>query len=147
MKKILILGFYGVGKTTYINDHPNAVDITDFKLDPVNCDPDALKKYWEDEEHDIVLADPQWTKVFLESGYPFYVVIPRMWRKDEFLNNFLKRWTSGSWKANIVKFYRHLDTYWEGWLEFYKNKIPCVQVIELDTGQWVGDAIDIINKL
>ena len=144
--KTLILGFYGIGKTTYVKQNPRAVDITDYKLDSFNCDPEALKRFWEDEEYDIILADPQWTKIILQSGYPFYVVIPRMDRKQEFLTNFVERWSTGSWKADIVDFYRQLSTYWEGWLDFYRYKLPAVRVIELWPGQWLGDVIDNINE-
>ena len=146
--KVLILGFYGVGKTTALEDYPNAVDLTDV-LDRSYDEHPSLERfyqYWNDDRYEIVMADPWWTKVILESGIPFYVVIPHRSRKNHFFSNFRKRYELGLGGGDD-KFCDYVNKCWDGWLDFYKHKLPCIKVIELCDGKWMKHALDYISKL
>ena len=88
--KILILGFYGVGKTTVLKDYPNAVDLTDV-LDRSYDEHPSLERfyqYWNNDKYEIIMVDPWWTDVIIQTGIPFYTVIPDVDRKDEFFENY-----------------------------------------------------------
>jgi len=146
--KILILGFYGVGKTTVLKDYPNAVDLTDV-LDHENNEHPSLERfyqYWDDERYDIVMADPWWTKVILESGIPFYIVIPNRHRKDEFFENYRNRFSLGLGGGDD-QFCDYVGDCWDGWLDFYKKKLPCIKCIILKKNEWMKNALDHIIEL
>lgn len=139
--KVLILGFYGVGKTTMLRDYPNAVDLTDVSRPSM----ETLMTYWNDERYEIVMGDPQWTKVFLESGIPFYVVIPDAGRKEEFLENFRKRHILGLGGGDD-KFCDILNRNWDGWLWTYNTWIPSIRVFTLTEKMWLPDVINKIKR-
>lgn len=139
--KVLILGFYGVGKTTMLRDYPNAVDLTDVSRPSM----ETLMTYWNDERYEIVMGDPQWTKVFLESGIPFYIVIPDAGRKKEFLENFRKRYVLGLGGGDD-KFCDILNRNWDGWLWTYNTWIPSIRVFTLTEKMWLPDVINKIKR-
>ena len=141
MEKLLILGFYGIGKTTYAKKHDHVIDITDFKTDDMP-DINNLIKYYEDPQYDIIIADPQWTSVFIKSGYPFYIIIPKETRKEEFLQNFRSRAADGSWKGDVDTFLDVVDKCWYGWLDMLKYRIPCQGSFVLREGEWFKEGLN-----
>lgn len=146
--KVLILGFYGVGKTTALKDYPNAVDLTDI-LDRSYDEHPSLERfyqYWNNDRYEIVMTDPWWTKVILESGIPFYIVIPNKYRKDEFFENYRKRFSLGLGGGDD-QFCDYVWDCWSGWLDFYKHKLPCIKCIILKKNEWMKDALDYIIEL
>ena len=146
--KILILGFYGVGKTTALKDYPNAVDLTDV-LDHENDEHPSLERfyqYWNDDKYEIVMADPWWTDVIIKTGIPFYTVIPDVDRKDEFFENYKSRFSLGLGGGD-EQFCDYVGDCWSGWLDFYKKKLPCIECIILKKNEWMKDAIDHIIKI
>lgn len=69
--KTLILGFWGVGKSEYVKSHPGVIDLTDNKIGEFPST-EAVLKYWNDDNYDIVMADPWFEKALLKAGIPFY---------------------------------------------------------------------------
>lgn len=146
--KILILGFYGVGKTTALKDYPNAVDLTDV-LDRSYDEHPSLERfyqYWNDDKYEIVMADPWWTDVIIKTGIPFYTVIPDVDRKDEFFENYRNRFSLGLGGGDD-QFCDYVRDCWSGWLDFYKYKLPCIECIILKKNEWMKDALDYIIKI
>lgn len=144
--KTLILGFWGVGKSEYVKSHPGVIDLTDNKIGEFPS-AEAVLKYWNDDNYDIVMADPWFEKALLKAGIPFYVVLPTEDRKEEFRTNFIRRYqeTDGNYGGDEI----FLDTVignWERLIKHFRNEVPNLDVIELQSGQWIGDAIDIIQK-
>lgn len=142
MGKCLILGYWGVGKTTLVESTEKAVDLTDITIIPSL---DILHQYWADPSYDVVMADPNWEKVIIKSGIPFYVVIPTQDRLEEFIQNFQERYKQGKGGGDLI-FCTLMKGRWKHWLDKYKNDIACVEVIELPSGQWLKDAIEYINN-
>ena len=140
MMKILILGFYGVGKTTCKNER--MVDLTDLGSPSL----DILQKYWNNHEYDVIMADPQWERVFIDSGIPFYVVVPTPDRKDEFLANDRERYKNGTGGGDD-KFCNIIATNWYWWLEYSLTRIPCITTIQLEKGEWMADAINYLQAI
>jgi hypothetical protein len=101
--------------------------------------------YWNDERYDIVMGDPLWTKVFIQSGIPFYVAIPSKNRKEEFFTNYRNRFAIGEGGGDDI-FCEYVSNCWDGWLDFYRNKIPSLKCFILKRGVWMADVINHIIK-
>ena len=128
---ILIIGWYGVGKTTYIDSHPE-VDIVDLQ-GVAN-----LEQLEANLDHKYVVADPDWLLVFCKLGRHFNIVVPELSRKAEFLNNYGKRQNGGS---NHKYFINRRSKDWEeriGLMHYITNTTITV----LEDGQFFGDVID-----
>ena len=133
---MLIIGFCGVGKTTYVMSHKNAIDLTYIKPGL-----SALKKAVE--KYDIILGDPAWLGVFLESKLPFTVVVPSPELKDEYLTNFRERYAHGTGGGDD-KFCDVISENWDEWLESL-NAAPC-PIVELGPGEWLETAISELSR-
>lgn len=146
--KVLILGFYGVGKTTVLKDHPNAIDLTDVPKTGKYNEPtlDDFYQYWNDDRYEIVMGDPQWTRVFIESGIPFYIVIPKKGRWAEFQINFKRRHMYNQGGGDYTFMHTVMDC-WAGWIWAYKHWIPNERIIELKPGQWMDYALQYISEV
>lgn len=131
---MLILGFFGIGKTTAKNEI--VADLTDLGSPSLSLLEDTVRKY------DIVLADPMWEKVFLESGMPFTVVVPSLDRKEEFLGNFRERVKKGLGGGNEL-FCKVIGDNWDGWITHFLS-LP-VRVVELQEGEWISDYISLLS--
>ena len=132
---MIYMGFYGVGKTTCQND--KMVDLTDLGQPSLSILLDAVAKY------PIVMCDPQYEFVVLESGLPFIVVIPTPDRKEEFLANYRERYKKGTGGGDD-KFCSIIDKNWYDWLD-YSRKLPAYATIQLEKGEWMIDAIKAIQ--
>lgn len=132
----LILGYYGVGKTTIKNER--WADLTDEGRPSLSLLMYAVKKY------DVVMADPTWEDVFVKSGLPFHVVVPSVDRKEEFLRNYRDRHEKGlgggdpafcSWVS-------------ERWFKDIKRMLSLKAVSQtvLHKGMWLSDCIQDICK-
>lgn len=133
---MLIIGFCGVGKTTYVLRNKNAIDLTYIKPGL-----SALQRVVENYE--IVLGDPSWLGVFIESGLPFYVVVPTMDRKEEYLTNYRERNKEGTGGGDD-KFCQVVSDNWEEWIETLK-KVPQT-IVELGPGEFLEDAISYLSQ-
>ena len=138
--KLLLLGFYGVGKT-YLKDRKGMIDLTDFGTPSLS----TLLTYYNNPDYDIIMADSQWEKVFVNSRLPFYVVIPTPDRKDEFLINYRERYKNGTGGGDD-RFCNIIDRNWDEWLDYSRTKIPCEEIIQLEKGEWMADAINYISR-
>lgn len=130
---MLILGWFGVGKSTLMRNNKSVADLTDMGQPSLSLLKDTIEKY------DIVLADPQWTNVFLESGIPFHIVVPTLDRKEEFLKNYHDRWKKGL-GGGSGKFCGFMDRVWDTWIS-YLLSLPALSHIELEEGEWLSDAV------
>ena len=128
---MLIIGFCGVGKTTYVLKNKNAIDLTYIKPGL-----SVLRKAVENYE--VVLGDPAWLEVFMESGLPFYVVVPALSRKDEYLTNYRERYKEGTGGGDD-KFCQVVSDNWEEWIETLK-KVPQT-IVELEPGEFLTNCI------
>lgn len=130
---MLIIGFFGVGKTTLSRQNGRMADLTDLGPPSLSLLQDSVSKY------DIVLADPTWEDVFIRSGIPFYVVVPSMGRKDEFLQNFKERHSKGLGGGN-EGFRKLIGDWWEWWIKHLLS-LPSQGQVILDSGEWLSDAL------
>lgn len=128
---MLILGFFGVGKTTIKNE--KMADLTDEGQPSLSLLQSAVSTY------DVVMADPMWEDVFLKSGIPFYVVVPSINRKEEFLANFRRRCKEGKGGGSEL-FCKMVGDNWEKWITHLLS-LPALAHIELEAGDWLSDAI------
>lgn len=130
---ILICGFYGIGKS-YLQKHRPDLDIYDHHSFPRE---DYLLEHLD---HRYVVADPDWIKVFTsyaqQTGCRFYVVLPSLDRRQEFLDNYLNR-TEGMHNELFV---RRRDRFWTKQITALKQT-PGAEVITLKTG-FLADIID-----
>lgn len=133
---MLIIGMCGVGKTTYVAKHKNAIDLT--------CiEPGLSVLHMAVEKYEVVLADPSWLMVFVESKLPFYVVVPSPDLKDEYLANYRERFKHGTGGGDD-RFCHFIGDNWDEWLAGL-NAAPC-PVIELGPGEWLDDAISYLSQ-
>ena len=133
---MLIIGFCGVGKTTYVANHANAIDLTYIKPGL-----SALRKAVE--KYEVVLGDPSWLEVFLESKLPFYVVVPTQERKDEYLANYRERYANGTgggddWFVDVI------SSHWDDWIGTLK--MAPMPIVELEPGDWLEDAVSYLSQ-
>ena len=128
---MLIIGFCGTGKTTYVLKDKKAIDLTYIK-------PGLSALCKAVENYEIVLGDPSWLEVFMESGLPFYVVVPSLDRKDEYLANYRERYEQGTGGGDD-KFCQVVSDNWEEWIETLK-KVPQT-IVELGPGEWLEDLV------
>lgn len=133
---MLIIGFCGVGKTTYASTHKNAVDLTCVEPGQTVLQ-DAISRF------EIVLADPSWLMTFVESGLPFYVVVPSMDLKDEYLANYRERHKRGTGGGDD-RFCEFISGGWEEWIETLKKVNQTV--VELGPGEFLEDAISYLSQ-
>lgn len=127
---MLILGFFGVGKTTLARQNEKVADLTDLGSPSLSLLQDTVAKY------DIVLADPTWEQVFLESGEDFIVVVPSLDRKEEFLTNFKERNGKGLGGGNDG-FRELIGKHWEWWINHLLS-IPSQGQIVLERGEFLS---------
>lgn len=84
----LIIGYFGIGKSTLQELRPE-LDIFDLHHVP------TLAYLTDNLDHDYIVADPDWLKVFgryvRENNRRFYLILPSLDRKDEFLYNIANR--------------------------------------------------------
>lgn len=130
---LLIIGYFGVGKSTLMRNDNSVADLTDMGQPSLSLLKDTIEKY------DIVLADPQWEMVILESGMPFYVVVPTLDRKEEFLKNYHDRWEKGL-GGGAPPFCKLMDKVWDVWIPHLAS-LPSMGVIELEKGEFLADAL------
>ena len=128
---MLIIGFCGVGKTTFVANHANAIDLTYIK-------PGLSALQMAVDKYEIVLGDPGWLGVFLESKLPFYVVVPTNDRRDEYLANYRERYTNGTGGGDD-KFCDTIDSHWDDWIGTLK--MAPMPIVELGPGEWLEDAV------
>lgn len=133
---MLIIGFCGVGKTTYVANHANAIDLTCIK-------PGQSALHKAVEKYEIVLADPSWLMVFVESKLPFYVVVPSIDLKDEYLANYRERYNNGTGGGDD-RFCHFIGNNWDEWLRGL-SFAPC-PIIELEKGEWLEDAVSYLSR-
>lgn len=133
---MLIIGFCGVGKTTFVASHSNAIDLTYIKPGL-----SALRKAVD--KYEIVLGDPGWLGVFLESKLPFSVVVPTKGRKDEYLANYRERYANGAGGGDD-KFVDVISSRWDDWIGTLK--MAPAPVIELEPGEWLEDAVSYLSE-
>ena len=130
---ILIIGYYGIGKSTVQELRPE-LDI--FDLHNV----EEMGYLVKNIEHKYVVADPKWVEVFSEYAKEhnrwFYVVVPSLDRKTEFLENYQTR-KHGMTSKNFVK--RRSEA-WEKEITALRD-IPNASVIELRSG-FLADIIE-----
>lgn len=130
---MLILGFFGVGKTTLAKQNEKVADLTDLGSPSLSLLQDTVAKY------DIVLADPTWEQVFLESGEDFFVVVPSLDRKKEFLTNLKERYKKGLGGGNHG-FRKLIGKYWEWWIN-HMLSIPSHGQIVLEQGEFLSHSV------
>ena len=133
---MLIIGFCGVGKTTYVLNHKNAIDLT--YIEPGHS---ALQRAIENYE--IVLADPAWLEVFLESKLSFIVVVPSKDRKEEYLANYRERYKVGTGGGDD-EFCSVVSENWDEWIDTLKM-VPQT-IVELGPGEWLETAISELSR-
>lgn len=133
---MLIIGMCGVGKTTYVANHKNAIDLT--CIEPgLSVLQKAVAKY------EYVLGDPSWIMVFIESGLPMCVVVPSKDRKDEYLANYRERYKNGTGGGDD-KFCHFVGDKWNEWIDGLSSA-PC-PVFELGPGEWLDDVISYLSQ-
>ena len=130
---MLILGFFGVGKSTLARQDEKVADLTDLGSPSLSLLQDTVAKY------DIVLADPTWEQVFLESGEDFIVVVPSLDRKEEFLSNFKERNRKGLGGGN-ERFCNLIWKHWEWWINHLLS-IPSQGQIVLERGEFLSHSV------
>lgn len=133
---MLILGFFGVGKTTCKNER--VADLEELGPPSLSLLKSAVEKY------DIVMANPLLAPYLIKSGIPFHVVVPSLDRKDEFIENFKRRYEAGTgggdeWFCNLV------GLNWDKWIN-HLLELPALSHIVLEKGEWLADAIEAIEK-
>ena len=133
---MLILGFFGIGKTTI--EGGGVVDLETLGPPSLTTLKDAVNTY------DVVMGSPLFLPLFVKSGIPFHIVVPTLDRKEEFLANFKKRYKEGTgggdeWFCNLV------GLNWERWIN-HLLEVKALSHIQLEKGEWVGDAIDAIKE-
>ena len=133
---MLILGFFGVGKTTCSNE--KWADLEALGSPSLSLLKSAVEKY------DIVFANPLLAPFVLKSGIPFHVVVPSLNRKEEFLHNFRERekmQTGGGddWFCSLV------GLNWEKWIN-HLLELPALSHIVLEKGEWLSDAIEALKN-
>lgn len=133
---MLILGFFGVGKTTCKNER--MADLEDLGSPSLSLLKSAVEKY------DIVFGNPLLAPFFIKSGIPFHIVVPSLDRKEEFIANFRKRYDEGTgggdeWFCALV------GENWDRWINHLLD-LPALSHIILDEGEWLSDAIKELEK-
>lgn len=138
--KLLLLGFYGVGKT-YLKDKEGMIDLTDLGIPSLS----TLFLYYNNPSYNVIMADSQWEKVFIASGLPFYTVIPTPDRKEEFLHNYRERFSKGTGGGDD-RFCSIIERNWYEWLNYSQTKIPCTAVIQIEKGEWMADVVEYLTQ-
>ena len=128
---MLIIGFCGVGKTTYVLSHKNAIDLTYIK-------PGLSVLQRAVEKYDIVLGDPSWLEVFMAAKLPFTVVVPSKDRKEEYLANYRERYKVGTGGGDD-EFCSVVSENWDDWIDTLK--MAPQTIVELGPGEWLEDFI------
>lgn len=128
---MLILGFFGVGKTTCKNER--VADLEELGPPSLSLLKEALEKY------DVVMANPLLAPLLLKSGVPFHVVVPSLDRKEEFLDNFKERFKNGTgggdfWFCSLV------GLNWEKWIN-HLLELPALSYTILEKGEWLSDIL------
>ena len=132
---MLILGYYGVGKTTIKNE--KWIDLTDEGRPSL-----SLLKYAV-EHYEIVMADPSWENVFLKSGIPFHIVVPSPERKEEFLQNFRERHKKGLGGGDNA-FCAMVSNNWERDIKHFLS-LPALSHTILKDGEFLKDCIETLD--
>ena len=135
---MLIIGFFGVGKTTASLNDDRITDLTEEGSVSLFDLKNALAN------NKIVVVDPVWEKIVLASKEPFYVVVPNIDRKDEYLSNYKERYENGN-GAGDKDFIFCMNVGWDIWIEHLKT-LPSLATVELDEGEWLSDAIKELEK-
>ena len=129
---MLILGFFGVGKTTLSSKRDDVVD-----LDGMDQSIHTVRKM--SEKYPIVLADPFWANPVRFARVPFYVVVPTIDRKEEYLSNFARRYIEGTGGGD-EEFIEMINSEWDKWISYMK-RLPSIKCVELPKGKWLEDVI------
>ena len=139
---IIISGFAGIGKTGFLEHFPEEREKKVFDLsstyfrknegwEKVYCDLiEALSKEYDYvfvSTHNMVIDE------LLARGTKFYIVYPRRYCKDEYIERFLKR---GSSKEYVVKFIKN----WDYFIDMLDN-VESDNKIELRSGQYLSDVL------
>ena len=135
---MLIIGFFGVGKTTASKMDCRITDLTEEGSVSLFDLKNALKN------NEIVVVDPVWKKIVLASNEPFYVVIPKIDRKQEYLSNYKTRYDQ-QMGAGDKDFIFCMNIGWNIWIHHLQS-LPSLATIELEEGEWLIDAIKELNK-
>jgi hypothetical protein len=127
---MIVVGWFGVGKTTFIETHPeaDAVDLNSF----TGRTSDIVEKC---SGHRYLLADPNLVPALKP---PYVVVVPAISRKQEFLEIYRHR--KGRC-GHGPEFARLRDLDWEKRITELMN-IPGTRTIILEEGQFLSDVID-----
>ena len=138
---MLVIGFFGVGKTTLAVNDAKMADLTDLGSPSLSLLQDTVAKY------DVVFADPTWEHIVLQSGLPFIVVVPSLDRKEEFLLNYSNRYKNGTGGGG-KGFRKLIGDNWDfliGHLQSLKSQATIV----LEKGEFLSDVplLDIYENL
>ena len=139
---IIISGFAGIGKTGFLEHFPEYRNKKVFDLTSTHFRKnEGWEKFYCDliesvsKEYDYVFVSTHNTVIseLISRGVKFYIVYPKHYCRDEYIERFVKR---GSSEEYIKKFYKNWD-YFISMLENVKHE----NKIELRTGQYLSDVI------
>ena len=159
---MIIVAFAGTGKTTFCENHENAIDFTVMKYKYENFDEvyakcngetikanpeliintgwqydyyeDLIKTYEENKDKIIIIPTDTIIMQWLESDeIPFTIVYPAADLKEEYRERYIER---GNNEEFIKVFIDNWD-YWQRVFQFPKSAIK----IELKAKQYLGDVI------
>ena len=131
---MIIIGYYGVGKTTFIEKHP---EIDAFDLNSIGGKP-SLWLLNRNLDHTYVLADPLWLETVQKSGLPYRLVIPSKDRKYEFLYHFMRR--TGNC-AHGPLWCNEIEKKWDSDLDGLMKVTGCTVTILSSEGQFLDDIL------
>jgi len=139
---IIISGFAGIGKTGFLEHFPHLADKRVFDLsstyfrknegwEKVYCD--LIETISKEYDYVFVSTHSMVIDELLARGTKFYIVYPRRYCKDEYVQRFLKR---GSSKEYVAKFIKN----WDHFIQMLDD-VKSDKKIELRSGQYLSDVL------
>ena len=131
----IILGYYGIGKSTVASTSDTVYDWT-YDL----MQPKLSELEYGLENYDVILCDPNCLYLLQQQGLKFHIVVPNYDRLGEFKANMRKRHQEHKGTGH-ESFIRSIEKKWHSELEELRET-QCLSLTVLNNGQYLADVID-----
>ena len=131
----IILGYYGIGKSTVASTSDTVYDWT-YNL----MQPKLSELEYGLENYDTILCDQNCLPLLQQQNLGFHIVVPNYDRLDEFKANLRKRFMEHKGTGG-ESFIKHLE---KNWYEVLENlrETQCLSLTVLNNGQYLADVIE-----